>query len=99
MWVSLCACTPRVCLSLFCESVNGVAVRVCTTPMWVPACRARTRAHVHPPTHPQESWLLDIWTNERVQQIGGVLSLVVFAIVIASVGPPPSDSRCTLPWC
>ncbi|KAG1659814.1 hypothetical protein FOA52_002151 [Chlamydomonas sp. UWO 241] len=47
----------------------------------------------------EESWLLDIWTNERVQQVGAVLSLVVFAIIISSVGPPPSDSRCTLPWC
>uniref|UniRef100_A0A7R9VHK0 Uncharacterized protein n=1 Tax=Chlamydomonas euryale TaxID=1486919 RepID=A0A7R9VHK0_9CHLO len=46
-----------------------------------------------------EKLLLDLWTNERVQQIGGFLSFVVIAAILVSLGPPPSDSRCTLPWC
>jgi hypothetical protein len=46
----------------------------------------------------QERGLLDLWTNENFFLFGIVGVVLLFAAIVGVV-PPPSDPRCTLPWC
>ena len=43
--------------------------------------------------------MLDIFTNENFYKVGAVAALALLVATSVLVGPPPSDSRCTLPWC
>mmetsp|Transcript_39683 Transcript_39683/g.55097 ORF Transcript_39683/g.55097 Transcript_39683/m.55097 type:complete len:149 (+) Transcript_39683:132-578(+) len=46
-----------------------------------------------------ENFILNAWTGENFTRSGliSVAALLIFFIVV--IGPPPSDGRCTLPWC
>lgn len=46
-----------------------------------------------------ENNLLNAWTSEAFTRNGliAVVALLVFFLFV--IGPPPSDGRCTLPWC
>ena len=46
-----------------------------------------------------ELLLLNAFTQERLMQLaaGGTMALVL--LLLFSAGGPPSDPRCTLPWC
>ena len=43
--------------------------------------------------------MLDIFTNEKFYKLGIAATVVLFVATTVLLGPPPSDSRCTLPWC
>lgn len=47
----------------------------------------------------QEQQVLNAWTSERGMQLaaGGTMALVL--LLLFAAGGPPSDARCTLPWC
>lgn len=47
----------------------------------------------------QESTLLDAWTTETFSQISIIGIVLLFVAVVIAAGPPPTDARCTLPWC
>lgn len=47
----------------------------------------------------QENIWLDIWTSPYFSTIGILAAVVVLITFLFGVGPPPSDPRCTLPWC
>lgn len=43
--------------------------------------------------------MLNAWTSERLMPLaaGGTMALVL--VLLFAAGGPPSDARCTLPWC
>jgi len=45
-----------------------------------------------------ERLLLDVWSSQWFQALMVVVTLAVLYGFL-KVGPPPSDGRCTLPWC
>jgi hypothetical protein len=47
----------------------------------------------------QESALLNVWTQQWFFLLCGCGVFVLLAVFVAGVGPPPTDPRCTLPWC
>jgi hypothetical protein len=47
----------------------------------------------------QEAALLNVWSSQAFQSAGTVAAIVLFVSMIVVAGPPPSDGRCTLPWC
>lgn len=48
---------------------------------------------------PQERVLLDFWTSESFYKVGAVGACAFLLLFAVLMGPPPSDGRCTLPWC
>lgn len=47
----------------------------------------------------EESFLLNAWTSDKFQGAGVALAVLVLLVVLLAAGPPPTDARCTLPWC
>lgn len=47
----------------------------------------------------QERYLLNYWSQDTFFKGGGLAVLALFILLILLAGPPPSDGRCTLPWC
>ncbi|KAF8059144.1 hypothetical protein HT031_005316 [Scenedesmus sp. PABB004] len=47
----------------------------------------------------EESVLLNAWSSGAFQGAGAALAVLVLLGVLLAAGPPPADSRCTLPWC
>lgn len=47
----------------------------------------------------EESFLLNAWTSDKFQGAGVALAVLVLLVLLLAAGPPPADSRCTLPWC
>jgi hypothetical protein len=45
-----------------------------------------------------ESGLLDVWTSGPFFAIAGAVAVLLLVALVAG-NPPPTDSRCTLPWC
>ena len=46
-----------------------------------------------------EDLVLNWWTSPTFAVAGvGAAALLLFLFVVV-IGPPPSDGRCTLPWC
>ena len=43
--------------------------------------------------------MLDIFTNDNFFRLSAVAAVALLLSTALLVGPPPSDSRCTLPWC
>ena len=52
-----------------------------------------------PPSPLQERFMLDIFTNDNFFRLSAVAAVALLLSTALLVGPPPSDSRCTLPWC
>ena len=46
-----------------------------------------------------EQLLLNVWVQENFFIFGGITTFVVLLCILFAAGPPPSDPRCTLPWC
>ena len=46
-----------------------------------------------------ERGLLDAWTNETFSQLSIAVVVLLFLATVVAAGPPPTDARCTLPWC
>ena len=42
---------------------------------------------------------LAVWTSPTFAKAGIVVVLLTLFVFVVVVGPPPSDGRCTLPWC
>ena len=47
----------------------------------------------------EEAFLLNAWSSDKFQGAGVALALLVLLVLLLAAGPPPADSRCTLPWC
>lgn len=47
----------------------------------------------------EESLLLNAWSSGAFQGAGVAAAVLVLLVVLLGAGPPPADSRCTLPWC
>jgi len=47
----------------------------------------------------EESFLLNAWSSDKFQGAGVALAVLVLLVLLLAAGPPPADSRCTLPWC
>lgn len=47
----------------------------------------------------QEQKLLNVWVQENFFIVAGLTVVATLIVSTFLVGPPPSDSRCTLPWC
>lgn len=47
----------------------------------------------------EESLLLNAWSSVSFQGVGAGVAVLVLLAVLLAAGPPPADSRCTLPWC
>ncbi|PRW33295.1 metaxin 1 [Chlorella sorokiniana] len=47
----------------------------------------------------QEQQLLSAWTSERGMQLAAGSTIVLVLLLLFAAGGPPSDARCTLPWC
>lgn len=47
----------------------------------------------------QESTLLNVWTKQWFFLLCGFAVFGFMVVMVGVVGPPPSDGRCTLPWC
>ena len=47
----------------------------------------------------QESTLLNVWTQQGFFLLGGCVALLLMLVFVVGAGGPPSDPRCTLPWC
>ncbi len=46
------------------------------------------------------SWqVLNAWTQERLMQLAAGGTMVLVLVLLFAAGGPPSDARCTLPWC
>jgi hypothetical protein len=68
--------------------------------------RAQTQTQARPSANPrldsirkQERFALDIWSSPWFPALGAGLALALLAVFVLGVGPPPTDPRCTLPWC
>lgn len=46
-----------------------------------------------------ERTVLDFWSSEAFAKVGIVATVALFVTFLLVAGPPPSDGRCTLPWC
>lgn len=47
----------------------------------------------------QEQQVLSAWTSERGMQLAAGGTIVLVLLLLFAAGGPPSDARCTLPWC
>lgn len=47
----------------------------------------------------QERLILDTWVNESSSQLVIVAVVIAFIAFLLVSAPPPTDARCTLPWC
>jgi len=47
----------------------------------------------------QERVLLDVFSTDTFMKAGAGVAFVMFIVFVFVIGPPPSDGRCTLPWC
>uniref|UniRef100_A0A383WL55 Uncharacterized protein n=1 Tax=Tetradesmus obliquus TaxID=3088 RepID=A0A383WL55_TETOB len=47
----------------------------------------------------EEAWLLNAWSSAPFQGVGLAAAVLVLLAILLAAGPPPADSRCTLPWC
>lgn len=47
----------------------------------------------------EESILLNAWSSDKFQGAGVALAVLVLLVLLLAAGPPPTDTRCTLPWC
>lgn len=47
----------------------------------------------------QEQQVLNAWTQERLMQLAAGGTMVLVLVLLFAAGGPPSDARCTLPWC
>ncbi len=47
----------------------------------------------------QEIAWANIWSAESFYKLGAAGTLLLFVFIVLQAGPPPSDPRCTLPWC
>ena len=47
----------------------------------------------------QERLLLDVWTRPQSLLVAASGTLVLLLVLLVASGGPPSDPRCTLPWC
>lgn len=47
----------------------------------------------------QERQVLDAWTQERLLQLAAGVTMALVLLLLFAAGGPPSDPRCTLPWC
>lgn len=47
----------------------------------------------------EEAFLLNAWSSDKFQGAGVALAVLVLLVLLLAAGPPPADSRCTLPWC
>lgn len=45
-----------------------------------------------------EQGLLNIWTQNSFFLVGAAITIFFLGLLLFA-GPPPTDSRCTLPWC
>lgn len=43
--------------------------------------------------------MLDAWTQALQLQLAAGGTIVVVLLLLFAAGGPPSDARCTLPWC
>lgn len=46
-----------------------------------------------------EKFLLDFWVSENFFKLGAASAVLVLLFFLFFVGGPPTDDRCTLPWC
>jgi hypothetical protein len=46
-----------------------------------------------------ERQVLGVWTSPAFAKAGIGLVLLTLFVFVVVIGPPPSDGRCTLPWC
>tara|TARA_B100000768_G_scaffold95591_1_gene89265 strand:- start:157 stop:507 length:351 start_codon:yes stop_codon:yes gene_type:complete len=46
-----------------------------------------------------ENRVADIWSSEIFTKAGIVSVLLLLFFFVFVIGPPPSDGRCSLPWC
>jgi hypothetical protein len=47
----------------------------------------------------EEAFLLNAWSSDKFQGLGVATAVLVLLAILLAAGPPPADSRCTLPWC
>jgi hypothetical protein len=47
----------------------------------------------------EEAFLLNAWSSDKFQGLGVAVAVLVLLAILLAAGPPPADSRCTLPWC
>jgi hypothetical protein len=47
----------------------------------------------------EEAFLLNAWSSDKFQGLGVAVAVLVLLVTLLAAGPPPADSRCTLPWC
>lgn len=47
----------------------------------------------------EEAFMLNAWSSNMFQGAGVAVAIIVLLAVVVTAGPPPADSRCTLPWC
>jgi hypothetical protein len=47
----------------------------------------------------EESFMLNAWTSDKFQGAGVAVAVLVLLALLLAAGPPPADTRCTLPWC
>jgi hypothetical protein len=46
-----------------------------------------------------ENRVLAPWTSPTFAKAGIAVSVLTLLVFVFVVGPPPSDGRCSLPWC
>ncbi len=46
-----------------------------------------------------ERSVLAAWTSPTFAKAGVLIVLLTLFVFVVVIGPPPSDGRCTLPWC
>lgn len=59
-------------------------------------CNRSTGQLLDPSAAPQ---VLNAWTQERLMQLAAGGTMVLVLVLLFAAGGPPSDARCTLPWC
>ena len=46
-----------------------------------------------------EDFVLNAWSSEKFTKVGLLATVLLLVFFVVVIGPPPSDGRCTLPWC